>query len=708
MLRVSTLLLSCASACARPAAFLHVPSTGRPTSIHRAHITSARAKSSDEDSGEGGPIDSDADDELAFKRKHGSYRRISHEDQREREPPFAHAYSYSEKPHLDGEDDEEDDLQAQLNRISWLPSLLSSRRRRRSTVACSRRENPIGSAYDGVDPHSIELLPVLPIRMIQCPQDEQPLSYGSGVWTAESSNEPFASPAYLPHTNNHRLSIAEPRYKRLYDDLISLGDYWGTKRRQAQRDAYRRGVGNYRDEATLPDPQEMRRFVVTYLHPQKDGVLAEYGVLFQLRDLDEVAAIASYDDDAMDEMQDWIMSQDDIDIEGDLSDVLLDTHYEASHDVVGRVRIHRVMNPECWTDGAEELEYLLAEASVIESIPRSDRAKAAGTGNGSITNRDNYQKGGKVMERGDLSEVLSTANRLETRAKQQTAENVADAISRIREELRYAVDEAFTKRQQDNKQAATTTTADLSNKSINNSNNQIPLVPRGILIEKRTDESLLKEEQALRESFAKLVALQQELKEKFRFTRDSVKSFGIGSIGMWLSTAAWSKFIDKRLEGANMEMQEELQEKLLDYLSDIQEEEYMESAGSSDAELTHMEQESIDFDDLTPELQEEFTMVQNRAAVELGPAALQRSIQIQRIIQAKDDAERLNVLKECVDDERRRLEAKKMVRSAVIDYKYDGELRPKRLTRRQARQVFEKLVKEETRDDDFFLKDAFQ
>ena len=246
---------------------------------------------------------------------------------------------------------------------------------------------------------------------------------------------------------------------------------------------------------------------------------------------------------------------------------------------------------------------------------------------------------------------------------------------------------------------------------------QIPLVPKGILVERRADGSLLQEELDLRESFARLVSLQQELKEKFSFTRESVKSFGIGSVGMWLSAAAWSKFVEKRLEAANGDMQSELQAKLVEYLagrSEMKEDQGVnnENEKQDGDEGYEGEPETIDFDDLSPELQHEFQLVQARAMEELGPVAFERAIQMQRIVQAENHVERLNLLRECVDGERRRLEAKKMLQLAFSnsDSLDEGSRASARLTRKEAMIVFEKLMKNEKRDGDGprFQEDAFQ
>lgn len=641
------------------------------------------------------------DDELNFKRMQGSYQIINHNDT---SSPVLHDHDKH-----DGHDDDEDDddITDDIDKISWLPSLLSKKRRRRNNYRQSytkRRENSHGDAYDSLDdvrPQTIEILPVLPLPMVphsavsnnrhsfsangNNKYNDEGLTYASGVWARGIENEMFASPAYLPHTSDHVLSVAEPRYKRLYDDLLQLGEYWGERRKEAIRNARIWGM-EYVDEEELPNPEEKRRFIVTVMHPSVEGVLAEYGVLFQLKDLDEVAAIASYEDE-----DDGVISVEEIqslmeDADLDFSDVLLDTHYEATHDVVGIVKIHKFVNPECWDDEPEEEEYLMAEATLVD-LTSGTKKKADGAK--------------KLVPTRSKRQTLIEADQFVSMARQRAATEVTDAVSRIRDELRSAVGEAFAK------QHTTATTATTACKTTSNntghrpSKNQIPLVPKGIFIERRSDGSLLKEEQELQDSFRKLVSIQQESKEKFRFTQGSIKSFGIGSIGLWLSAAAWSKFIDKRLEGANVEMQSELQGRLMEYLSETRE----ENPENDEQEST------IDYDDLSPELQEEFTLVQAHAARELGPAALQRAIQMQLIIQATNDAERLKLLKGCVDDERKRLEARKMLRLAVIDYKDDGRPPKKpRLTQRQARSVFEKLVKQDQdkRDDKLFPADAFQ
>jgi hypothetical protein len=327
------------------------------------------------------------------------------------------------------------------------------------------------------------------------------------------------------------------------------------------------------------------------------------------------------------------------------------------------------VNPECWQDGPDGEDYLMAEATVFDLIDDS------------VTNNTNKKvQTAKKETVVDLSSTMAVAKKLEEQVKQQAFTDVADAVSRIREELRSAVDEAFMKQQQ--------TTATKSKSPSSNTNDsvpptkpkQIPLVPKGIVAERRPDGALLKEEKAVRESFAKLVSLQQELKEKFRFTPQSVQSFGIGTVGLWLSAAAWSKFVDKRLEASNAEMQADLQNKLAVFIDQhesvtervktLTEEDGDDDEDSDDDD----EPETVDFDELSPELQHEFLSVQARATEELGPVAFERTVMMQCIVQAESYVERLNLLRECVDNERRRLEARKLLQSVFGDGNLDDAM----------------------------------
>ena len=102
--------------------------------------------------------------------------------------------------------------------------------------------------------------------------------------------------------------------------------------------------------------------------------------------------------------------------------------------------------------------------------------------------------------------------------------------------------------------------------------------------------------------------------------------------------------------------------------------------------------EAIDLDDLSPDLQCEFQLVQARAIEDLGPLALERAIQMQCIVQADSYPDRLTLLRECVDNKRRRLEAKKMLHSLNVNIdRKQGKY--SQSARERARFAFERLVK---------------
>ena len=579
-----------------------------------------------------------------------------------------------------------------LSQIRWLPSVKLGRQPFTGPSASStRRENVAGSAYEklagdtGNDDRppgfqNIDILPVLPLQMltgldaiVDEPADsddylangEEDDRFPCGVWDDSSNNAMSVmfggASKYLPHTKNHVLTVAETRYKVLYDDLLRMGNYYGRKKERAIRQNLEeelRSKGDDQAESrrfdvdSLEDPDEKRRFVVTIQNPAEDGVMAEYGLLFQLKDLDEIAAVTSYDmgGDSMtvDEIRSLIesnLSPEEIAAisegeEDDVMDVLLQSHYEATHDVIGRVKIHRFINPDAWAEGPDSREYLMAETSIVELV-------------------DEYDK----------SAVLSVAKTLQETAKENAEDEVSNAVTRIKDELRSVLDEGAERTQEIQSTGSV-------NKNIYK--NEIPLVPQGILVERRSDESLSVKERAIRQSFARLVSLQHELKEDCRFTKASIKTFGLGRVGFWLSAAAWSQFITKRLESAYGEMQVDLQAKLAQLVG---------SNGSDNNAKSAEGTETIDYEDLPVELQDEYQLITNRAMDELGPLALERAVNIQCIVQATSYNERLGVLKDCVDNERRRLEAKKM----LLGLDKDAFERPM-MTRDDANAMLERLV----------------
>lgn len=713
----------------------------------------------------------------------------------------------------DGEEEEDTtNIHYHLSKISWLPNVKLGKQPYESTTASAVSSSlQGGDYYRTVTTHSssrnnkknrkVEVLPVLPMTMVcglggdilstdDANEDEEDIGtdlFGSRRRNRNSNSDettilgfrsdnddlhpqqilgpPFSSggtSSYLPHTKNHVLTISEPRYKHMYDDLLRLGKYAGARRegmiRREMEEAERKNrvsgssgssssSNNMPSSASsYPNPDEKRRFIVTAANPIEDGVFAEYGLLFQLKDLDEVSAVGEVGGGGedggltMEELEDLVGSYHDdgegygfVDIgdeddEEDVMDILLRTHYEATHDVVGRVRIHRFVNPDCFTEdppGGEE--YLMAEATILDLVDE-------GKGGGEIELM-REQKLRAAASRGTKVKAQQTTTTSTTAATPSTNAlslegELAKAVARIKEELRSSVGEAYNEQQQllqsDNvkdklraaldeaptikKTSSTDSTSSSSSlPSATNNRKGIEHItaitsPRkagggssgGVYVEKLHEDSLTKEERQLRESFAKLVALQHELKEECRFTRVSVQTFGVGPVGVWLSAAAWSQFVEKRLEATYDDMQSDLQSKLVEYLAGRDEDlGHGEVADISNDDISGLEEaETIDFEDLSPQLQQEFQIVQARATEELGPLALDRAIQIQRIVQAESYVERLDLLRECVDNERRRLEAKKMLKLLALKIKKEGGssiLHPG-ARREAARSIFERLI----------------
>ena len=120
---------------------------------------------------------------------------------------------------------------------------------------------------------------------------------------------PLGGIVYTPHSE-HVLNIFEPRYRQMYNDILMNGS---------------------------------RRFVVSMSHPNEQGCFAETGVVFQLDDLKEVS----------EQTDDQIK-------------------YVCNHHVTGRVKIHRVINPNDW-DTRET--YLKIEGTIVEEEDDTDEEK---------------------------------------------------------------------------------------------------------------------------------------------------------------------------------------------------------------------------------------------------------------------------------------------------------------------------------------------
>ncbi|KAL3801023.1 hypothetical protein HJC23_002316 [Cyclotella cryptica] len=193
------------------------------------------------------------------------------------------------------------------------------------------------------------------------------------------------------------------------------------------------------------------------------------------------------------------------------------------------------------------------------------------------------------------------------------------------------------------------------------------------------------EEEALFSSFSQLVELQHELEEDVRFTRASVKSFGIAEgtdmdPNLWTSIRLWQSYAEQRLVATQNEMQKEFQEKLVEFLK-----REMGSGKGGEEELPS----AIGFQDLSPELQQELIELQQRMTRELKPLLLEQTLSMQKILEAEDHRGRVELMRYFVDAERKRLEAKKTLKNM-----FGG-----RSVLASRKEIEERKVKEEGRED---------
>lgn len=132
---------------------------------------------------------------------------------------------------------------------------------------------------------------------------------------------PLGGIVYTPNSQ-HVLNIFEPRYREMYSDILMNGT---------------------------------KRFAVAMSHPTESGRFAEMAVLFELEDLKEVSERTA------DQIK-----------------------YICNHRVTGRVKLHRILNPQDWES---RKTYLRAEGTVID-----DSGKDSTTKTSSITETENLSE----------------------------------------------------------------------------------------------------------------------------------------------------------------------------------------------------------------------------------------------------------------------------------------------------------------------------
>jgi Lon protease-like protein len=119
---------------------------------------------------------------------------------------------------------------------------------------------------------------------------------------------PLGGIVYTPNSE-HILNIFEPRYRQMYSDILMNGT---------------------------------KRFAVAMSHPTQPGRFAEMAVLFELQDLKEVS------EQTADQIK-----------------------YICNHKVTGRVKLHRILNPEAWETRST---YLRAEGTVMDDSNKENKS----------------------------------------------------------------------------------------------------------------------------------------------------------------------------------------------------------------------------------------------------------------------------------------------------------------------------------------------
>jgi Lon protease-like protein len=175
---------------------------------------------------------------------------------------------------------------------------------------------------------------------------------------------PLGGIVYTPNSN-HVLNIFEPRYRQMYNDILMNGS---------------------------------KRFVVTMSHPQSPGKFAEIGVVFHLEDLKEVSEMT-----------------------GDR------VKYICDHKVTGRVKVHRILNPEAW---ASRDTYLKVEGTILQDS-EDDEADS------------DFLKGAKLQAASGVG-GLSVLDTDEEKALKKSFTKLVDLQHELQEDVRFTKSSAAT------------------------------------------------------------------------------------------------------------------------------------------------------------------------------------------------------------------------------------------------------------------------
>ena len=153
--------------------------------------------------------------------------------------------------------------------------------------------------------------------------------------------------------------------------------------------------------------------------------------------------------------------------------------------------------------------------------------------------------------------------------------------------------------------------------------------------------------------------MQEDGKEDVRFSRDAVQKLdagrGVGSGSLWGVVELWKSFLDARAQAAGRKVQQDVQNRLIKYLTD-------KSGGEAKAgELP----QSVNLSELPPDLQRDVKNLRERVMDDVAPLVDEQTRGIQTLLQAESHADRLDLFLDMVNKEKSRLTARKTLKATL-------------------------------------------
>ena len=128
----------------------------------------------------------------------------------------------------------------------------------------------------------------------------------------------------------------------------------------------------------------------------------------------------------------------------------------------------------------------------------------------------------------------------------------------------------------------------------------------------------------------------------------------MGSGSLWGVVELWKNFLDARAQAAGRRVQQDVQNRLIKYLSE-------KTGGSGDKQLP----QSVNLSELPADLQRDVRTLRDRVMEDVGPLVEEQTAGVQRLVQASSHAERLRLFERMVANEKNRLLARKTLRNTL-------------------------------------------